>query len=60
MGGILLRFPPLGVIPGAENDNGAKALLAVVGTAPAKGVVGDAVSVVEEKAPFKPPLVAHS
>lgn len=60
MGGILLRFPSLGVIPGAEYDNGSEALLAIAGAAPAKVVIGDTVSVVEEKAPFKPPFVAHA
>ncbi len=61
MGGILMRFPSLGVIPGAEYDNGPEALLAIaMGAAPAKVVIGDTVSVVEEKAPFKPPFVAHA
>ena len=60
MGGILLRFPSLGVIPGAEYDNGSEALLAIAGAAPAKVVIGDTVSVVEEKAPFQPPLFAHA
>ncbi len=55
-----MRFPSLGVIPGAEYDNGSEALLAIAGAAPAKVVIGDAVSVVEEKAPFKPPFVAHA
>lgn len=31
-----------------------------MGTAPAKGVVGYAVSLIEEKRPFQPPLLAHS
>ena len=44
----------------AEDNHGSETLLAIVGAAPAKVVIGDAVSVVEEKAPFKPPFVAHA
>ena len=60
IGGVLLAFPSLGEIPGTKDYHGTKALLAVVGAAPAKVIVGNAVSVVEEKAPFQPPLVAHA
>ena len=55
-----MRFPSLGVIPVAEDNHGSETLLAIVGAAPAKVVIGDTVSVVEEKAPFKPPFVAHA
>ena len=48
------------VIPGTEDNHGSKTLLAIVGAAPAKVVIGNSVSVVEEKAPFKPPFVAHA
>ena len=53
-------FPSLREIPGAEDDNRPEALLAAVCAAPAKVIVGNTVSVVEEKAPFKPPFVAHA
>ena len=49
-------FPSLREIPGAEDDNRPEALLA----APAKVIVSNTVSVVEEKAPFQPPLFAHA
>ena len=57
---VLLWFPTLGVIPVAEDNHGSETLLAIVGAAPAKVVIGNSVSVVEEKAPFKPPFVAHA
>ena len=60
IGGVLPVFPSLREIPGAEDDNRPEALLAAVGAAPAKVVIGNSVSVVEEKAPFKPPFVAHA
>ena len=44
----------------AEDNHGSETLLAIVGAAPAKVVIGNSVSVVEEKAPFKPPFLAHS
>ena len=44
----------------ANNDNRPETLLAIVGAAPAKVVIGNSVSVVEEKAPFQPPLFAHA
>ena len=44
----------------AEDNHGSETLLAIVGAAPAKVVIGDTISVVEEKAPFKPPFVAHA
>ena len=44
----------------AEDNHGSETLLAIVGAAPAKVVIGNSVSVVEEKAPFKPPFVAHA
>ena len=45
----------------AYGDNhGSETLLAIVGAAPAKVVIGNSVSVVEEKAPFKLPFVAHA
>ena len=44
----------------AEDNHGSEALLAAMGTAPAEVVIGNSVSVVEEKAPFKPPFVAHA
>ena len=53
-------FPSLREIPGAEDDNRPEALLAAVCAAPAKVIVGNTVSVVEEKAPFQPPLFAHT
>ena len=53
-------FPSLREIPGAEDDNRPEALLAAVCAAPTKVIVGDTVSVVEEKAPFQPPLFAHA
>ena len=53
-------FPSLREIPGAEDDNRPEALLAAVCAAPAKVIVGNTVSVVEEKTPFKPPFVAHA
>ena len=43
----------------AEDNHGSETLLAIVGVAPAKVVISNSVSVVEEKAPFKPPFVAH-
>ena len=52
-------FPSLREIPGAEDDNRPEALLAAVCADPAKVIVGNTVSVVEEKAPFQPPLFAH-
>ena len=60
IGGVLLWFPTLGVIPVAEDNHGSETLLAIVGAAPAKVVIGNSVSVVDEKAPFKPPYVAHA
>ena len=39
-----------------RDDNRPEALLAAVCAAPAKVIVGNTVSVVEEKAPFQPPL----
>lgn len=42
------RLPPFGPVAGAKDNDCPEALLAVVGAAPAKRVVGDAVSVVEE------------
>ena len=56
----VLLFPAFGVVAGAEYDNRPEALLAAMGTAPAKVIVGNTVSVVEEKAPFQPPLFAHA
>ena len=53
-------FPSLREIPGAEDDNRPEALLAAVCAAPAKVIVSNTVSVVEEKAPFQPPLFAHA
>ena len=53
-----VHYPSL--YPGSEYDNGSEALLAIAGAAPAKVVIGDAVSAVEEKAPFKPPFAAHA
>ena len=53
-------FPSLREIPGAEDDNRPEALLAAVCAAPAKVIVSNTVSVVEEKAPFQPPLFAHT
>ena len=44
----------------AEDNHGSETLLAIVGAAPAKVIIGNSVSVVEEKAPFKPPFVAHA
>ena len=44
----------------AEDNHGSETLLAIVGAAPAKVVIGNSVSVVEEKAPFNPPFVAHA
>ena len=44
----------------AEDNHGSETLLAIVGAAPAKVVISNSVSVVEEKAPFKPPFVAHA
>ena len=44
----------------AEDNHGSETLLAIVGAAPAKVVIGNSVLVVEEKAPFKPPFVAHA
>ena len=44
----------------AEDNHGSETLLAIVGAAPAKVVIGNSVSVVEEKAPFQPPLFAHA
>ena len=60
IGGVLPVFPSLREIPGAEDDNRPEALLAAVCAAPAKVIVGNTVSVVEEKAPFQPPLFAHT
>lgn len=60
IGGVLPVFPSLREIPGAEDDNRPEALLAAVCAAPAKVIVGNTVSVVEEKAPFQPPLFAHA
>ena len=56
----VLLFPAFGVVVGAEYDNRPEALLAAVCAAPAKVIVGNTVSVVEEKAPFQPPLFAHA
>ena len=42
----------------AMNDAGK--IVAAVCAAPAKVIVGNTVSVVEEKAPFQPPLFAHA
>ena len=56
----VLLFPAFGVVAGAEYDNRPEALLAAMGTAPAEIVIGNSFSVVEEKAPFKPPFVAHA
>jgi len=44
----------------AKNNDCPEALLAAVDTPTAKGVVGDAVSLIEEERPFQPPLLAHS
>ena len=44
----------------AEDNHGSETLLAIVGATPAKVVIGNSVSVVEEKAPFNPPFVAHA
>ena len=60
IGGVLPVFPSLREIPGAEDDNRPEALLAAACAAPAKVIVGNTVSVVEEKAPFQPPLFAHT
>ena len=60
IGGVLPVFPSLREIPGTEDDNRPEALLAAVCAAPAKVIVGNTVSVVEEKAPFQPPLFAHA
>ena len=54
------RLPPFGPVAGAKDNDCPEALLAVVGAAPAKRVVGDAVSVVEEKRPFQAFFSAHS
>ena len=56
----VLLFPAFGVVAGAEYDNRPEALLAAVCAAPAKVVIGNSVSVVEEKAPFQPPFVAYA
>ena len=48
IGGVLPVFPSLREIPGAEDDNRPEALLAAVCAAPAKVIVGNTVSVVEE------------
>ena len=60
IGDVLPVFPSLREIPGAEDDNRPEALLAAVCAAPAKVIVSNTVSVVEEKAPFQPPLFAHA
>ena len=44
----------------AKHHNCPEALLAAVDTPTAKGIVGNAVSVVEEERPFQPPLLTHS
>ena len=44
----------------AEDNHSSETLLAIVGATPAKVVIGNSVSVVEEKALFKPPFVAHA
>jgi hypothetical protein len=43
-----------------KNNDCPEALLAAVDTPTAKGIVGNAVSVVEEERPFQPPLFTHS
>jgi len=42
-----------------KNNDCPEALLAAVDAATAKGIVGNAVSVVEEERPFQPPLLVH-
>src|SRR5690606_6808457 len=54
------RLPPFGPVAGAEDNDCPEALLAAVGAAPAKRVVSDAVSVVEEERPFQAFFSAHS
>jgi hypothetical protein len=44
----------------AKNNDCPEALLTAVDAATAKEIVGNAVSVVEEKRPFQPPLLVHS
>jgi len=44
----------------AKNNDCPETLLAAVDASTAKGIVGNAVSVVEEERPFQPPLFAHS
>jgi len=44
----------------AKDNNCPEALLAAVDAATAKGIVGNAVAVVEEERPFQPPLFIHS
>jgi len=44
----------------AKHHNCPEALLAAVDAPTAKGIVGNAVSVVEEERPFQPPLLVHS
>jgi len=43
-----------------KNNDCPEALLAAVDAPTAKGIVGNAVSVVEEERPFQPPLLVHS
>jgi len=44
----------------AKNNDCPEALLAAVDAPTAKGIVGNAVSVVKEERPFQPPLLVHS
>jgi len=44
----------------AKNNDCPETLLAAVDAPTAKGIVGNAVSVVEEERPFQTPLLAHS
>jgi len=43
-----------------KNNDCPEALLAAVDAPTAKGIVGNAVSVIEEERPFQPPLFTHS
>jgi len=44
----------------AKNNDCPETLLAAVDAPTAKGIEGNAVSVVEEERPFQPPLLVHS
>ena len=53
-------FGPLGVEQRAIYHNGPEALFAVAAAFAAKGIVSNAVAVIEEKGPFPLALLAHS